>query len=148
MASSAAPKPRRVALDTNVLLSALLFKGELATIMHAWQQPRATPRIVPIVSKYTAEEFIAALQYPKFALTPAEQAEVLAEYLPYCETIPVPTTKRRIPICRDVHDQPFLLLTVAANADALVTGDRVLLALKGQIDAEIITPKELILRLA
>ncbi len=135
-------------LDTNVLLSALIFKGGLAAIMHAWQQPRATPQIVPIVSKHTAEEFIAALRYPKFALTANEHAEVLAEYLPYCETIAAPNTKRRIPICRDVHDQPFLLLTVAANADALVTGDRDLLALKGQIDAEIITPKELILRLA
>ena len=135
-------------LDTNVLLSALIFKGGLAAIMHAWQQPRATPQIMPIVSKHTAEEFIAALRYPKFALIANEQAEVLAEYLPYCETIAAPATKKRIPICGDVHDRPFLVLTVAANADALVTGDRDLLALKGQIDAEIITPKELILRLA
>jgi putative PIN family toxin of toxin-antitoxin system len=147
VATSATAAPRRVVLDTNVLLSALLFKGGLATIVHAWQQPRARPRIVPIVSKHTVEEFIAALRYPKFALTAAEQAEVLAEYLPYCETIAHPTTKKRLPDCRDANHQPFLVLTVAANADALVTGDRDLLALKGQIDAEIITPKELIQRL-
>ena len=139
--------PLRVVLDTNVLLSALLFKGGLAAIMHAWQQPGATPQIVPIVSKHTAEELIAALRYPKFALTANEQAEVLAEYLPYCETLAAPATKKRIPVCRDVDDQPFLVLTVAANADALVTGDRDLLALKGQIDADILTPKELIQRL-
>ena len=148
MAVSTTGKSPRIVLDTNVLLSALLFKGGLAAIMHAWQRPRATPQIVPIVSKYTAEEFIAALHYPKFALTEAEQAEVLAEYLPYCETVAAPATKKRIPNCRDANDQPFLVLTIAANADALVTGDHDLLALKGQIDAEIITPKELILRLA
>ena len=148
MATSATGAPLRVVLDTNVLLSALLFKGGLAAIVHAWQQPRATPRIVPIVSKHTAEEFIAALRYPKFALTAAEQAEVLAEYLPYCETIARPTTKKRLPDCRDINDRPFLVLTVAAKADALVTGDRDLLALRGQIDAGIISPKELILRLA
>lgn len=136
--------PVRVVIDTNVVVSALLFNGvTLRRLREYWQ----SGVIVPLVSRETAQELIDVLGYPKFKLDAYEQNDVLAAYLPYCESIALPTTKKRIPSCRDVNDQPFLVLTVAARADALVTGDRDLLALKGQIDADIFTSKQLIQRL-
>ena len=73
------PAPR-VVLDTNAVISALLFAhGRLAPLRLAWQQ--ATVR--PVVSKATIEELVRALTYPKFKLTAEHQRELLGDYLPY-----------------------------------------------------------------
>jgi predicted nucleic acid-binding protein len=45
-----------------------------------------------------------------------------------------------LPRCRDPHDQKFLALAQAGNAETLVTGDRALLALVGQARFAIETP--------
>ena len=56
----------RVVLDTNVLLSALLFyQGSVAWLRHAWQ----SEAIRPLASRDTTEELIRVLAYPKFKLT-------------------------------------------------------------------------------
>lgn len=48
--------------------------------------------------------------------------------------------KTTIPDCRDRFDRPFLALAVAARADALITGDKDLLALKQDFAVPIFTP--------
>ncbi len=58
----------RVVLDTNVLISALLFKGELSRIVGLWQKGK----IVPVISKETFSELKTVLEYPKFSLSGAE----------------------------------------------------------------------------
>jgi uncharacterized protein len=136
-----AKTPKRVVVDTNVVLSALLFsKGRVTSIRDAWQ----TSRIQPIVSRAIAEELIGALDYPKFKLETAEKQILLAAYLPYCETLTQPATRARLPKCRDTDDQKFLLLAAAAKADALVTGDKDLLALRENTPFAIVTPAALI----
>jgi PIN domain len=45
-----------------------------------------------------------------------------------------------LPLCRDPHDQKFLILTEAGNAEVLVTGDQGLLELSGQTSFEIEAP--------
>jgi uncharacterized protein len=132
---------RRVVIDTNVALSALLFsKGRVAPIRDAWQ----TTQIQPVISRATAEELIGALDYPKFKLEAAEKQTLLAAYLPYCETLAEPATRTRLPKCHDADDQKFLLLAAATKAHALVTGDKDLLALSANAPFAIITPAELI----
>lgn len=69
------------------------------------------------------------LAYPKFRLSADDQAELLADCLPWAEVVEVPDPPPRVPDCRDVHDLPFLHLAVAGRADLLVTGDADLLAL-------------------
>ena len=70
----------RVVLDTNVVLSALVFaQGRLAVVRYAWQSGRCQP----LVSPATASELVRALAYPKFGLSADEQRELLADYLPY-----------------------------------------------------------------
>ena len=82
-----------------------------------------------MVSKETASELIRALSYPKFKLSPADQQELLADYLPYCLTVKVPELPPEAPICWDPADIPFLQLALAGNADYLVTGVQDLLVL-------------------
>jgi len=129
-------QPPRVVLDTNLVLSALVFaQGRLAVLRHAWQGGR----FVPLVSKATTAELIRVLAYPKFKLDTEEQQELLADYLPWCKTVRIPNPSPAIPACRDIYDQPFLQVAIAGQADYLVSGDQDLLSLAGQIVCPIIT---------
>lgn len=129
------PPPRGV-LDTNLLLSALVFsQGRLAELRHAWQARRFTP----LVSKATTEELIRVLAYPKFKLDAEEQEELLADYLPWCRTVNITDPPPGTPTCRDPFDVPFLQLAVAGQADYLVSGDQDLLCLAGQMPCPIVT---------
>lgn len=126
----------RVVLDTNLVLSALVFSGgRLALLRHAWQAVAFTP----LVSRETAAELVRVLAYPKFGLTSEGQEVLLADYLPYCATVKIPARKPRVPACRDPFDEPFLVLAVAGKADALVTGDQDLLTLAGQPPCPVLT---------
>jgi uncharacterized protein len=134
------PVPR-IVIDTNLVLSALVFsQGRLTKLRHAWQGTHCRP----LVSSVTATELIRVLAYPKFKLTAAEQQELLADYLPYCTTVRMPNKPPKTPACRDPFDLPFLQLAVAGKAAYLVTGDRDLLSLAGRFDCPIITADQFI----
>ena len=129
----------RAVLDTNVVLSALVFAhGRLARLRVAWQQAS----FHPLASTVTIRELIRALTYPKFKLTAADQRELLADYVPYCTPISMPAKPPRTPPCRDPFDVVFLQLAIVGNADFLVTGDKDLLSLTGRIRCPIVTADE------
>ena len=131
--------PLRVVIDTNLVLSALVFaKGRLSELRFAWQNQR----IQPLVSKYTAAELIRVLKYPKFKLSPDDQQELLADYLPYCHSIVIPNPPPVTPACRDEFDIPFLQLAVAGQADFLVTGDQDLLSLADNFPCPILAAEQ------
>lgn len=116
----------RVVLDTNVVLSALLFGGGPAARVRAgWQ----SGRFVPLASTATAQELVRVLGYPKFGLSASEQQDLLADYLPWVRAVRVPDPAPAVPACRDPLDLPFLHLAVAGRARVLVSGDRDLLVL-------------------
>lgn len=129
----------RVVIDTNLVLSALVFaSGRLAHLRTAWQGGQ----IQPLVSSTTAAELVRVLAYPKFRLSAADQEELLADYLPHCETVRIRQAPLAMPACRDPFDLPFLQLAIVARADALITGDQDLLSLSGQIDRPIVTAEQ------
>lgn len=144
MKSPARGTPRWV-LDTNVVLSALIRPGGVSGRLRlAWQ----APWFVPLVSHWTVAELIRVLSYPKFKLTPGEQLDLLADYLPWAEPFRVPDPPPRMPACRDPQDLPFLQLAVAARAGALVSGNNDLLVLASRRDPVIITPAQAIERMS
>ena len=129
-------RPARWVLDTNVLLSALLFpSGRLTWLRDTWR----SGVILPLASRETTTELIRVLCYPKFGLTHREREDLLADYLPHCESVIV-STAPPVPDCRDPFDRPFLELALAGRADALVTGDKDLLALAASFPIPILTP--------
>lgn len=129
----------RVVIDTNLVLSALVFvRGRLTPLRTAWQ----TGRIQPLISRTTAAELVRVLAYPKFKLTADEQQELLADYLPGCATVAIPDPPPVTPACRDRFDQPFLQLALAGQAVALVTGDSDLLALADHFACPIVTAEQ------
>lgn len=134
---------RRLVLDTNIVLSALLFNnGRLAGIRRAWQKKQ----IQPLVCKETVNELLRVLAYPKFKLTAREQQQLLADFLPYTDVVQLPKRWPDLPACRDEKDQVFLVLSWVGKAEALVTGDADLLAMRGIFPGLILTADELAAR--
>lgn len=135
------PRPPRVVIDTNLVLSALVFaQGRLTPLRHAWQGAHCQP----LLSSVTAAELLRVLAYPKFKLPAVDQQELLADYLPYCTTVRMPPKPPATPACRDKFDLPFLQLAVTGKADYLVSGDQDLLSLAGQFACPIITAGQFI----
>jgi len=129
----------RVVFDTNVVLSALLFRqGRLAPLRALWQSGRC----LPLVSKATADELLRALRYPKFRLGSESQRELIADFLPYCEVVMLRGTRSKLPVCRDPADQVFLEVAVVGKAKYLVSGHRDLLALAGRVPFRLVSPAE------
>lgn len=127
--------PPRVVLDTNTVVSALLFSsGRLAWLRLAWQQRH----FIPLIGHDTASELVRVLGYPKFKLVRAEQQALLADFVPYAEVVQVPDSVADLPEVRDPHDRKFLVLARAADADVLVSGDRDLQVLRGQLQCTLI----------
>lgn len=138
MSTAGHGSPRWV-LDTNVVLSALIRPGGITGRLRlAWQ----AGLFVPLLSRDTASELTRVLDYPKFKLSRDEQHDLLADYLPWAKTFRIPNSPPKVPACRDPHDVPFLHLALAAEADALVTGDADLLVLARVRELAIITPAE------
>ena len=125
----------RVVIDTNILISALVFGGKMSRLRFAWQSGCLTP----LVSKVTTTELIRVLAYPKFKLTPTEQEDLLSDYLLFCESVVMPNILPTTPECRDPFDVPFLALALIGEADYLVTGDCDLLVLKADFSCPIIS---------
>ena len=116
----------RVVLDTNVVVSSLVFtRGRMASLRLAWQGQR----FVPVVSPQTAQELREVLGYRKFRIDVVEQHNLLADYLPYTEVHHPATNIPGLPRCRDPKDQMFLELAASARVDYLVSGDDDLLVL-------------------
>ena len=133
-------RPLRVVLDTNVAVSALVFReGRLAWLREAWE----AGRVVPIVSAETVAELVRVLAYPKLKLSDEETKNVLAHYMEHAEAVREVSASVRIPECRDPDDRIFLRLAHAARVDALVTGDEDLVALAGPSRIPILAPSTL-----
>jgi putative PIN family toxin of toxin-antitoxin system len=126
-------KVKRVVLDTNVLVSALLFRGELSKIVGLWEKGE----IVPVISKETFNELRTALGYPKFSLTQEERDSIIEnEILPYFEIVEV--VKEVKGVCRDPEDDKFISCALSASADWIVSGDKDLFDLKQYKSTKII----------
>ena len=130
----------RVVLDTNIVLSSLLFNtGSLVWARHSWQRQQ----LQPLVCKATVNELLRVLAYPRFKLTAVEQEDLLADFLPYADIVDLPDPWPALPVCRDERDQVFLVLAHLGKADALVTGDADILAMREDFPGLIVTAGEL-----
>ena len=133
-------RPWRVVLDTNIVISALVFtRGPAVRVRQAWQGGE----VRPLASRATVAELVRVLAYPSFRLSAEDQAELLGDYLPAATVVSVGEPPPAVPPCRDPHDLAFLHLAAAGRAHALVTGDADLLALAGLTPWRILTLADL-----
>jgi len=128
---------RRVVIDTNVVVSAFVFRaGTLAWIREAI----VTGALIPLVSEETLAELVRVLAYPRLGLAVEDRENIIVHYMLHAEAIKQPRTRARLPHCRDPHDEMFIRLAYAAKADAIVTGDGDLLSLAVESRIPILTP--------
>lgn len=124
----------RAVLDTNVIVSALLFSGPSSQLLSAWQ----SSRLQPVVSAQIFDEYLRVLAYPKFKLTSAEiRGLIEEELLPFIETVKVPPSA--VPTVRDLDDVKFITCAVTAGVRWLVSGDNDLLSLHRIKSVEIVS---------
>lgn len=128
---------KRVVLDTNVMISALLFRGRISRLHALWKE-RA---FAIVASKEIVEEYIKVLAYPKFKLAEREiKALIQEELLSYIESVSIPETSQGV--SADPDDDKFLACAQASKADAVVSGDAHLLGLKKVRGCPIITAEK------
>ncbi len=133
--------PKRVVLDTNVVLMPLTrTTSNDSWIVRVWQ----TGYIVPLISDETERELIDTLRKPVFNLREDEVCILASVYLDYCVKVEIPEPPPETPQCDDPSDQKFLSLAYQAKADAFVSNDGRVLALKELSEVPILSPGEFI----
>jgi len=127
----------RVVLDTNVLVSGLLFGGSPGKLLDLWK----TGAIRLMMSRLMLDEFLRVLAYPKFRLSEEEIHYLLyVEVLPHVEMVEVHPGPVLIPT--DPSDDMFLHCAVAAGVKYIISGDRHLIQLKSYKRIKILSPAE------
>lgn len=121
-------------LDTNVLFAAFVSHGVCAGL---YEETLLRGRIA--VSSFILKELEAKLA-TKAKLSRADAGEVVAAVRAVAEVVePLPLADA---VCRDPDDDWILATALAAQADALVTGDQDLLVLQRHEGIPILTPRD------
>lgn len=135
----------RIVLDTNTVISGLLWRGAPRLILDAARSH--------LVDLYTSTVLLAELQgvlhRPKFARVFATNtttaAAVYAVYTALARIVAAPELVT--PVSRDPDDDAVLACAVAVPADAVVSGDADLLTLGGYAGIPILRAPTLLARL-
>ncbi len=131
----------RVVLDTNVLISALVYKKTLGKIGDLIEQGRITP----CFTISTWREFENVLRYPK--LQPKiksldTSAKEIAQALTASKVLVFADPERVPNEVSEVGDNNILAAGIRSQASCTVTGDAELLALKQFRNIPIIAPQK------
>ena len=126
----------RLVVDTNVVLSAILFPGSVPG--RALFQAQGS---VVLASKIRLQELKEVAERSRFDryVEPEKRRRLVAEFVRAAVTVEIPFPIRA---CRDPKDDKFLEVAVHGRADVIVTGDTELLALHPFRGIEILTPAE------
>lgn len=127
----------KVVLDTNVMVSSLLFRGPASAIHRLILEGT----ILPLVSRPILEEYRRVLGYQKFGLQ-AEDVDYLmqSEILPWFRMLDVPAESIWIP--EDPSDDHFVNLALAEDNTTLVSGDRHILDCRATLPCTVLTVAE------
>lgn len=130
----------RIVIDTNVLLSDLLWHGT----PHALLSHVRSGTAELVMSHTLLDELAEVIARRKFAAilarTTRTPERILSEMQALAEIVVAPPLP--LPVCRDPDDDAVLACALAAHADLIVSGDDDLLVLKEFQHIPIITPAQ------
>ncbi|MGB9500419.1 MAG: putative toxin-antitoxin system toxin component, PIN family [Dissulfuribacterales bacterium] len=128
-----------VVIDTNVVVSGLLFGGTPSRLVSLWK----AGLIEPVFSKKILNEYLQVLAYPRFSLSKTEIEFLLKhEILPYFQAIDISSESHEVIIESDPDDDKFLLCALTGTCDFIISGDKHLLELKSYHGIKIVTPAD------
>lgn len=127
-------------LDTNVLVSSLLWRGPASTIHRYILEGR----ILPLISPPILDEYTRVLAYEKFGLTQADVNYLIDEEIsPWFELRALPRdTGNWIP--DDPSDDMFIHLALTEPSAALISGDRHIIDRRDDLPCKVLTVQECI----
>jgi putative PIN family toxin of toxin-antitoxin system len=130
-------KPHRVVLDTNVVLSAFLWRGRPGSILEL----AGERELLLFTSRALLSELSEVLQRERFASPVAKTGKSVRQMLTRYRRLATVLTTSRLPapVSRDADDDAVLACAVAARADFIVTGDQDLLVLAEYAGIQIVT---------
>lgn len=126
----------KVVLDTNVLISALGWKGHPREIFIQC----LNKELDLIISPGQIEELLRVMEYPKFKFT-KEQRETFISIILEIATI-VETANQVNFIKEDPDDNLILETAIVGNVSYIISGDAHLLNLKTFVGIKIVTPNQ------
>lgn len=136
----------RLVLDTNAVISALLWRGTPYQLLQAIRQR-------PNLQLYSAtllEELANVLTRPSLhkglAAIGKQAGDVLQDYGAAVQIVAAAPLAQ--PVCRDPDDDAVLALALAAQVDLIVSGDQDLLVLRQFEGAPIVSVREALARVA
>jgi len=130
------PRKLKVVLDTNILVSAWLWEGNESKIVELIENGL----VIGYTSPLLIREFEKVMNYPKFRLSEEEIASAVGYYQIILRTIE-PKTMVNI-IRNDPADNRILDCAFSAKANAIITGNKHLLALGRFKNIRILTSAE------
>ena len=107
----------RIMVDTNILLSSLVFGSEkMAVILEKISEEHSM-----VICTHTIDEFrkVVADKAPKYS----GAVDMLFSRLPY-ELVYTPQWQQNMPDIRDEKDKPILAAAIVADVDMIITGDK------------------------
>lgn len=125
-------KKLRIVLDTNVIVSAIIFKGKPREIYDF----ALSERVTTITSSTLLSELTGILT-KRFLLSSAEVNGIEHEVREIFEVV---NPKKSIHVARDVDDNQVLEAAVEGTCQYIITGDKDLLDLKMYHQITIVTP--------
>ena len=130
----------RAVIDTNVLLSGLLWHGPPHALIGQVRSGALTLVSSPALIAELAEVITRAQFHTTLARSQTEPEQMLTEVRLLAEiVVPLPLPA---PVSRDPDDDAVLALAVAAQPDLIISGDRDLLTLGTHAGIPIVTPAE------
>jgi len=135
----------RLVLDTNVVFSALLWRGKPYQLLEAVsQRPDLHLFSSPVLLEELAEVLARPMAAKRLALIDTSANAVLALYRTVVEVVE-PTLVPRV--VRDADDDQVIAAALAAHADLIVSGDEDLLAIGSYQGIRIINAAEALFQL-
>lgn len=130
----------RLVLDTNVLVSALLWPGTPTRLIDLASEGE----IQLFTSRALLDELSETLHRPKFTRAVAATGLDATSLIKHYQRLTHLVTARQLtqPICRDADDDAVLACALAAEAEMIVTGDKDLLVLHPWRGVDILNPAE------
>jgi putative PIN family toxin of toxin-antitoxin system len=126
---------KKIEFDTNVLVSALLFKTSKSRL--AYEKALLNHQIISSLECY--KELVEVLSRPKFSkyFSEIDKSIFLINYFHSTQFVKVNIV---VEVCRDPKDNKFLALAFEHSSDFIVSGDNDLLILNPYKNIPILTP--------
>ena len=126
----------KAVIDRNVVRSGFFFGGVPGLVLKGWQSGRFTLALSPsILTEYrqsgaALESRYGGSEFEAFAALLALNSEVVdaPEHL-------------KEPVCADPDDDKFLACAIAAHAEVIVSGDKLLLVTSGWRGVQVLSPR-------